>query len=190
MAERPVLNKDLDSKTFREFYYLKEELVVFCRQNDLPASGGKMEIADRIAYFLDTGKILTPLTVKKKVRVIADINEDTRIESNFVCSEKHREFFKEQIGSTFSFNVPFQKWLKANAGKTYKEAIMAYYEILEHKKKGKTSIDKQFEYNTYIRDFFGDNQGKSLEEAIICWKYKKKLPGHNGYEKSDLVALD
>lgn len=35
MAERPVLNKDLDSKTFREFYYLKEELVNFCRENGL-----------------------------------------------------------------------------------------------------------------------------------------------------------
>lgn len=38
-------------------------------------------------------------------------------------------------------------------GKTYKEAITAYYQILEDKKKGKTKIDKQFEYNTYIRDF-------------------------------------
>ena len=65
----------------------------------------------------------------------------------------------------------------------------AYYKILEDKKKGKTKIDKQFEYNTYIRDFFADNQGKSLEEAIKCWKYKKQLPGHNRYEKSDLMAL-
>lgn len=57
------------------------------------------------------------------------------------------------------------------------------------KEKGKTAIDKQFEYNTYIRDFFEDNQGKSLKEAILCWKYKKGLPGHNRYEKSDLIAL-
>lgn len=84
----------------------------------------------------------------------------------------------------------FQKWLKSNAGKTYGDAINAYYQILEEKKKGKTTIDKQFEYNTYIRDFFEDNQGRDLEEAIICWKYKKSLQGHNRYEKSDLVALD
>ena len=31
--------------------------------------------------------------------------------------------------------------------------IVAYYQILEDKKKGETKIDKQFEYNTYIRDF-------------------------------------
>ena len=84
----------------------------------------------------------------------------------------------------------FQKWLKNNSGKTYKDSIDAYYKILEDKKKNKTTIDKQFEYNTYIRNFFNDNKGKKLEDAIKCWKYKKSLKGHNKYEKSDLVALD
>ena len=87
-------------------------------------------------------------------------------------------------------NVAFQQWLKSNKGKTYKEAIAAYYRIIEDKKKRKTKIDKQFEYNTYIRDFFEDNQGKSLEDAIKCWKYKKQLQGHNRYEKTDLIAIE
>lgn len=30
--ERPILDKNLDSKAFRSFYYLKEELVDFCRK--------------------------------------------------------------------------------------------------------------------------------------------------------------
>lgn len=193
MTERPVLDKNLDSKTFRDFYYLKEELVDFCRKNNLPVSGGKLELTDRIAYFLDTGEILSSSVAKKKVTVIsniANINEDTKIETDFVCSEQHRAFFKNHIGSSFSFNVAFQKWLKSNAGKTYKDAIAAYYQILEDKKKGKTKIDKQFEYNTYIRDFFADNQGRSLEDAIKCWKYKKQLQGHNRYERSDLIAIE
>ncbi len=62
--------------------------------------------------------------------------------------------------------MAFQKWLKNNAGKSYREAITAYYQILKEKKKGKTTIDRQFEYNTYIRDFFADNKGKYLEDAI------------------------
>ena len=190
MTKRPVLDRNLDSKTFRDFYYLKEELVEFCRGVGLPVFGSKVEITDRIAHFLDTGKILSVSTVKKKVTVVSNINEDTKIEADFICSERHREFFKEHIGSSFSFNVAFQKWLKVNTGKNYKEAITAYYQILEDKKKGKTKIDKQFEYNTYIRDFFADNQGKSLEQAIKCWKYKKQLQGHNCYESSDLVAIE
>lgn len=188
---RPVLDKKLDGKTFCEFYYLKEELVDFCRKNGLPTVGGKVELTDRISHFLDTGEILSPKsTYKKKETQIENIDENTKIEENFVCSEKHRAFFKKHIGNSFSFNVLFQKWLKNNAGKTYKEAITAYYQILEDKKKCKTSIGQQFEYNTYIRDFFEDNQGKTLDDAIKCWKYKKQLRGHNRYERSDLIILE
>jgi len=190
MSVRPELNKDLDAKTFREFYYLKEELVDFCRENNLHVSGSKIQLTERIAYFLETGKVLKTFVKRKVTANIDVITEDTKIEDNIICSEKHRAFFEEKIGKGFSFNVLFQKWLKNNAGKTYREAIKAYYQILEEKKKGKTTIDKQFEYNTYIRDFFEDNEGKSLEHAIICWKYKKSLKGHNRYEKSDLEALE
>ena len=49
MSERPDLDKSLDSKTFRSYYYLKEELTAFCRQNGLPVSGGKLELNERIA---------------------------------------------------------------------------------------------------------------------------------------------
>lgn len=190
MTERPALDEHLDSKIFRDFYYLKEELIIFCRKNGLPTSGSKLEITDRVAYFLETGRKLSARAAKRKVTTISSITEDTEIEVNFVCSERHRAFFKKHIGNSFSFNVAFQKWLKGNPGKTYKEAISAYYKILGDKKKGKSQIDKQFEYNTYIRDFFANNQGKSLEQAIQCWKYKKRLQGHNHYERSDLVALE
>ena len=118
MNDRPVLDRNLDSKTFRDYYYLKEELVSFCRENGIPVSGGKIEITDRIAYFLDTGKILPAPAERKKATAISVIREDTEIEANFVCSEKHRAFFKENIGSSFSFNVGFQKWLKSNRGKS------------------------------------------------------------------------
>lgn len=35
-----------------------------------------------------------------------------------------------------------------------------------------------------------DNPGKNLHDAIVCWNYKKSLPGHHRYERSDLRALD
>ena len=190
MNERPELSTDLDGNTFRNYYYLKEELVDFCRKNGLPTSGGKIELTERIVCFLDTGKVIKPVSKVKRTADVGEISEDTLIESGFVCSEKHRAFFKEKIGNSFSFNVLFQRWLKENAGKTYKDAIAAYFQILEEKKNGKTKIDKQFEYNTYIRDFFDDNKGRSLDEAIKCWKYKKSLAGHNRYDRSDLVALE
>ncbi|QAA32264.1 DUF6434 domain-containing protein [Clostridium manihotivorum] len=194
MSERPVLSKELKPDTFLQYYYLKEELVSFCKENGLSATGGKQDITKRIEHFLRTGEKLVSRIVKRKN---ADLNYhklalDNTIEENFVCSEKHRVFFKSVIGNNFSFNVTFQKYLKSSAGKTYSDAVKEWYKIQEDKKKnkGNSPIDNQFEYNTYIRDFFKNNGDKTLKDAIKCWKFKKGLAGHNKYEKQDLSVLE
>ena len=172
MSDRPALDCSLDSKTFGQYYYLKEELIGFCRKNGLPAGGSKGELTERIAYFLDTGKVLAPPKKSARARTVNDevLTPESVIEQDIVCSEKHRAFFKQHLGKGFSFNVAFQKWLKANAGKTYADAISAYREIIASKKTMKTTIDKQFEYNTYIRDFFADNGNIPLEKIrhFLC----------------------
>ncbi len=191
MSERPILSKELKPDIFLEYYYLKEELASFCKENGLSSAGGKKDITKRIEHFLKTGEKLSEPAVKRK-NADVNLNElslDSIIEEDFVCSEKHRAFFKAQIGKAFSFNVDFQKYLKNNAGKTYSDAVNEWYKLKEEKKKNKTEIDSQFEYNTYIRDFFSDNSDKTLKEAIKCWKYKKSLPGPNKYERQDLAVL-
>lgn len=50
MNKRPDLNKQLDGNTFRSYYFLKEELVGFCRKNGLPVTGGKIELTDSASY--------------------------------------------------------------------------------------------------------------------------------------------
>ena len=187
MSERPKLDKNLSGAAFRAWYWLKDELVEFLRENGLPVTGGKTELTDRIADFLDAGNVNAPKRTRRTSKKSAgDITPDTVIEENFVCSEKHRAFFKTQLGESFTFNVKFQKWLKSNAGKTYRDAVEAYKEIKKDKG-GRKTIDSQFEYNTYIRDFFEHNPGHPLEEAIRCWKYKKSQPGSHKYEDSDLT---
>ena len=189
---RPDLDTYPDSSAFREYYYLKEELTDFCRKNRLPTSGSKRELTERIACFLETGEVINPTkrTTAEHKKTPGELSPSHIIEPGFVCSEAHRAFFRKEIGKSFSFNVPFQQWLKANAGKTYADAAAAYREIQEKKKNGKTVIGEQFEYNAYIRDFFADNAGKTLEDAIRCWKHKKSLKGHNRYERADLEALE
>jgi len=114
MNERPDLNKELDSKTFRSFYYLKEELVGFCRENNLPVSGGKLELTERIAYFLDTGKVLeTSAQRRATTSGIGSITEDTKIEPNIVCSEKHRAFLRRKSENPFLLMFYFRNGLKA-----------------------------------------------------------------------------
>lgn len=190
MNNKPVLEKNMDSCIFRSYYYLKEELAAFCRQEGLQTTGSKTELTERIATYLETGKkTRNSHKSHRQPRPLTHITNETEIERDFVCSEKHRSFFKQIIGKSFSFNVPFQKWLKSNAGKTYQDAIEAYHQIQEEKKKGKTTIGQQFEYNTYIRDFFADNPDKSLQDAIKCWQYKKGQQGNNRYEKADSDIL-
>ena len=41
MSERPVLSKNLNSATFMQYYYLKKELIEFCRESGLSTLGGK-----------------------------------------------------------------------------------------------------------------------------------------------------
>lgn len=187
---RPELNKMIKVKDFKDFYWLKEELVIFCRKNNIPSSGSKKDLSSRIQYFLETGNIKKENKNKTAKPIIEFLTVNTKIEKNIVCSQVHRKFFKENIGNSFSFNVIFQNWLKENTGKTYQEAILAYYDILEKKKNGVSKIDSQFEYNTYIRDFFEDNKDKSLSDAILCWKYKKSIPGSNKYSIEDLKVLN
>ncbi|MFD1412470.1 DUF6434 domain-containing protein [Oceanobacillus jeddahense] len=187
--KKQAIGKHLDVNTFRNHYYLKEELITFCKQENMQSTGSKEELTNRIAHYLETGEKLRTKRSSKQRNNIDKIDLESNIEANFVCTEAHRTFYRENIGKSFSFNVKFQQWLKQNTGKTYQDSITAYYQILEDKKKNKTKIDKQFEYNTYIRDFFQDNKDQSLKAAITCWKYKKSIPGHNKYKKTDLHIL-
>ena len=190
MSERPGLSRALDAETFRGYYYLKAELLAFCRENQLPTSGGKQALTERIARFLDTGEVSGATSCRRTSAPTGALTEQTVIEPDMVCSQAHRAFFEERIGKGFSFCVPFQKWLRANAGKTYGDAVQAYFQILEEKKTRKSTIDSQFAYNTYIRDFFADNPGRSLAEAIACWRFKKGQRGAHRYERADLSALE
>lgn len=182
------LTRNLNAEEFKEYYFLKEDLKNFCRMEGLKVSGSKQDLENRIIHYLATGEKLTEPNIKQHSKESNfEISMDSKLGENFRCSEDKRQFFEREIGKGFKFKVNFQKWLKANPDKTYREAIDAYYEIQNSNEK--TEIGKQFQYNQYIRDFFEDNDGKSMEDAIKCWNYKKNLKGHNKYEKSDLRAL-
>ena len=182
------LTKDLNPDEFKEYYFLKEDLKDFCRSEGLKVSGSKQDLEKRIVYYLSTGKPLKEIPAKSvSCNGSIELKLDSKLGENFKCSEDKRVFFEKHIGKGFKFKVKFQKWLKSNPDKTYREAIEAYCEIQNSKEK--TEIGKQFQYNQYIRDFFEDNDDRSLDDAIKCWKYKKGLKGHNRYEKSDLEIL-
>lgn len=185
---RPNLTKKISVQNFKDFYWLKEELQTFCRENGISASGSKMDISDRIETFLQTGKVEKPVRksrMNQSTETLDTLSLDTVITANHRCSQNVRAFFKTVIPK-FHFSTYIQNYFKSNIGKTYRDVVDAWYEEEERKKDPsyKRKIPPQFKYNQFIRDFFADpkNQGKSREEAIEAWNEIKKIPGSNKYE--------
>ena len=193
--ERPELDTKISVQDFKSYYWLKEELAKFCREVGIYCSGGKIEIAQAIINYLESGKVNRKPTTYKKGPVstfdwtAAHLALDTVITDNYSNTENVRNFFKTAIGELFKFNVEFMNWMKVNKGKTLAEAVEKWKEIAVNKKvKDKEKIiSPQFEYNTYIRDFLLDNPGLSTKEAIKYWKIRKAKPGPAKYSKEDIT---
>jgi hypothetical protein len=184
---RPKLTKNINLQSFKDYYWLKEELQSFCRENGISTSGSKIELTNRVELFLHTGEITKPIrksTTPMKTTPQAELTLDTVITENHRCSQVVRAFFKTII-PTFHFSTFIQNYLKNNVGKTYRDVVNAWYEEEERKKDPSYTkeIAPQFEYNRFIRDYFADpsNKGKSRNEAISAWNEIKKLPGSNQY---------
>lgn len=186
---RPELTKNMSVQVFKDFYWLKEELQLYCRKNGISATGSKMELAKRIELFLQTGEIKKPLRnskITKNPQTQGKLSLETIITENHRCSQDVRAFFKAAIHSQFHFSTYIQNYMKNNIGKTYLDVVNAWYEEEEERKKSPTykrEIAPQFEYNQFTRDFFADpkNKGKNRQEAIEAWNNIKKLPGSNKY---------
>ena len=190
---RPKLDENISIENFQNYYWLKKELVDFCRNLGINTSGGKIDISYRIEQYLKTGEKIVHSGREKSISKFnwnsTKLDLNTLITDNLSCTENVRSFFKQTIGENFKFNVPFLKWLKSNNRKTLEEAIEKWKEINAHKKDTnfKTEIAPQFEYNTYIREFMSDNRNLSMKDAINCWNSKRYLSGRRKYQKEDLT---
>ncbi len=197
MEKRPPLNKNISAKDFTDFYWMKAELVDFCKTEGLPKTGSKIAIAQRIEQYLLTGQKVFP-TTKKTAKATSkfDWNNEplsltTLLTDNYKSTENVRAFFTEQLGKPFKFNVKLMNWMKANTGKTLADALQEWERLKEASKldtKPK-NIAPQFEYNRYIRDFLSDNPDKDRKTAIALWKIIKARRGDNVYRQTDLRFL-
>jgi hypothetical protein len=173
-------------------YILKNDLVLLCKEYNLPISGSKENLLENLSNYIENKPVN-----KQKIKLRAGNNNfepslDKIIDIDYSNNEIHRAFFLKTIGNNFKFNVKFMNWMNENKGKrTYKDAIEIYSRILLDKKSGKkTEIGKQFEYNQYTRDFFTNNPKLSKKECIKYWNYKKNKIVNHKYENDDLKILE
>ena len=194
---RPQLNKQISFEDFNAHYWLRSELIEFCKKEKLPSTGGKITIVKIINFYLQTGQVLQP-EIKKAKTITSKfdwhsepLSLDTIITDSYKNTQNVRRFFLKEIGNHFSFNITFMSWFKENAGKTLRNAIPACMHIHEQNngKNAKLKIAPQFEFNTYVHDFLADNPDKVLKDVIICWKEKRQLKEAKIYKRADLRFL-
>ena len=174
---RPELDAQAPVTDFRAFYWLKSELVAFCREQGLSTAGAKTELARRIEVFLTIGEASRdesqPRRRSQTGKMPDLFTRETVIGPNWRCSQRLRAFFEEQVGPQFHFNGVMRDFIKRDGvGKTLQDAIEAWHQD-QGKPKTETEIAPQFEYNLHIRKFFGENPGKTLQDAIAAWNKKK-----------------
>lgn len=191
--KRPNLDRNISLKDFNDFYWLKQELIAYCRTIGISTMGGKIEIAVRIRHYLSTGEVIKHETRKIKTTSKFNwdkeaLNRETIITDNYKNGKNVRSFFVREIGSHFAFNVIFMQWMRENVGKNLGDAITAWNSIYEMKKDKNfvSEIDPQFEYNSYIRAFLKNNPELSVKDAMKYWKLKRAQRGSNEYEHNDL----
>lgn len=192
--QRPDIYDIHSGAELKRWYWLKAELVNHCKALEVPYTGSKAEITERLAVFLDTGEVVKP---KRKQSASAfnwareELRLDTIITDSYRNGPNVRRFFVEHIGPRFRFNIAFMQWMKANTGKTLANAVAAWEAIEKEQKTAgfQSKIPKGNQYNQYLRDFFTANPQRSMQDARQCWARKTEGPGPHRYDISDLLFL-
>jgi hypothetical protein len=193
--QRPPIERVKTGAELKDWYGLKTEAMNHARLLGISASGGKFDIIDRIADFLDAKPgAMPPLRASGRASKMAGFDwhgapllRTTLITANYRNTQNVRRFFFAEIGRHFSFNIAFMAWMKAHEGKTLDEAAEEWRHVHALTKAGeKPAIPFHNQFNAYVRAFCEDNPGRPIDDARHFWKLKCSFPGHNRYQRSDL----
>jgi len=181
--------------SLKSHYWLKAELIKFCKANGLATVGSKQEIVQRIEAFIVTGCKIQPKISKSGVRDSHQQIEVVTLVKNYNNDAATKRFFVDQIGKHFHFNSYLRQFTNKDniaPGLTYGDLVAGWL-AEESKKKNtqyKTNIGKQFEYNRFVRDFYASEKGKSHAEMVKAWKAVKMLLGDKTYAHYQSILKD
>jgi hypothetical protein len=166
---RPALSPALSPEEFRAWYWLKSELVEFCRSQKLQTGSSKRELEGRILGRLSGKAVVENKALRSKPTTMpAYFTMETVIGRGWRCNPPLGAFFREALGNGFHFNAETRDFIHNGEGKTLAEAAICYQNSVAPGRK-KSVIPQQLEYNRHFREYFAQNPGATLEEATAAW---------------------
>jgi len=175
---RPPLTKTISINDLTGYYWLKDELAAFCRENGISTSGSKQELFDRVRLYIETGEKppVMKTVASRKVRgsMPKVFTRQSVIGPGWHCSQEIRYFFENEIGASFHFDGIMRGLIYNGAGMTLDEVIESWKASRENSSPVK-EIAPQFEYNRHMRAYFAEHKGATLADAIDAWNKLKAL---------------
>ncbi len=191
--KRPLLTDALTAEEFLAWYWLKAEMVDFCRRNGVSPSGSKLEIQHRIVERLkrqadpSVGHAAAILAKPSRpTRSVApmplEFNLDMTIGRGWRCGPALGAFLRKEFGTGFRFNAAVREFIHQGEGRRLGDVIFCYRESVKPDAE-KREIPAQLEYNRHFRAYFQQNPGATRAEAIEAWWAKRNsrktdLRGH------------
>lgn len=174
-ASRPALSRALDTAEFSRWYWSKAELTDFARDLGLRASGGKAELAERIAAALDGRPQPVAAPRRKAGRQLAPpLALETVIPPGQRCGQVVRAWFVEQVDPRFHFDAAMREFFAAADGTSTLADAAAHWHATRDAPAGE--IGEQFELNRFTRRWHLDHPGGSRAELLEAWKVYRSLP--------------
>lgn len=175
MSNRPLLTKSLSNEIFLDHYWLKSELLTFCRAQGLSCQGSKIEVTERISEYLSTG-LIKPHKKSKipKVAMPDSFTLESIIEPGWKCNENLRTFFQQHLGNTFRFNSVVRYYILKNPGSRLGDVIEAY--LLDKKSQSSNDIAPQFEYNRFVSEFSRKYPNATRKQILDAWQEYRNTP--------------
>lgn len=173
---RPILCTELPEQAFLRWYWLKEELEFFARENNIRVSGSKALLTDRIAAALAGRTFVEPMPVRRtgSQQLSGPLLPSTRIPAGQRSSQIVRAWMLEQIGPGFHFDAAMREFFAQSDGtKTMQDAVDHFHATRDQVSK---SIDNQFEYNRFTRAWHRDFPEGSRDELLKAWRVYRNTP--------------
>ncbi|MFF2092017.1 SAP domain-containing protein [Paenibacillus sp. NPDC058174] len=158
--ERPPFSKALTVQQFELHYWYKNELINVCKTHNIPASGTKAELEERIKKWLageemtDHRQAGTALR-KKKQESHKELTLSTKlIPDGFKFNQQARNFFASYYKKQkFSFTKEMAALLREAKRRGDMEMTIAdLIEVYEGKTSLVTSEEKTYQWNNFVKD--------------------------------------